>query len=182
MSTSQNMITAESVKTGFKLLGSLFCIVMIVIVLTRTDDEDHKGLNSVIAFTQVAMLVLLWGAPCGHYGGIPYIGWAWILLYAVSSICVGFRFKSEKTKKLKWAFIIGNAVLASISLVVTKCPLLEPFRKTKERVKFLARKMEDDSTRNRGKINFVDSAEYIRLMEDLNKKGQGEWVRNFKLK
>jgi len=177
------MSTSDSVKTGLKVLGSLFCIVMMILIPTSTNDPDHnQGLDIVIELTQLAMLVLLWWAPCGHFHRVPYIVWAWIPIYVLSSICVALRFKCEKRKNLKWAFIIGNAALFFISLGVTECPLLpDKIQEAKEKVKFLARKIEKDGARNRGKINFADSAEYVRLAKYLNANGQADWVRDFKL-
>jgi len=118
--------------TAFKLAGSIFCIVMMAIVVGQDTKKNFKELNTAIVVSQALMMVLLWNTEfiCGHFlGKIPYVILSWALLLLISGICVGVRFKDEtksKRKNMYLAFFAGNLILFALAFLLLRkkdCPM-----------------------------------------------------------
>jgi len=108
--------------TVFKILGSLFSIVLIAYITAQDSDnsDKHKGLDTTIVVTQALMMVLLFTSesfPKGRIGknGPSYLLLAWLILFVASTICLLLRFDLEKDDKWFLAFMIGNIALMLIS-------------------------------------------------------------------
>jgi hypothetical protein len=116
----------------FKVLGSLFSIVLIAYVTAQDSDNSskHKGLDTTIVITQALMMLLLFTSetfPQGKIGPLSYLQWTWGLLFIISTICLLFRFDLEKDDKWFLAFLGGNLILLVVSNVAFR-----PEGKTKD--------------------------------------------------
>jgi carbon starvation protein CstA len=149
---------------------------MIALLFTSEDCKDKEGLNHAILIVQILMVGLLWTGDwfgC-RYWKISYLVWAWLLLYAVSSILLAVRFKG-KAKKLMNAFLIGNAILLVLAIAQnqTKCNFFAVTKENKDQWKAEVLKYGQASKYG----NYQAQHEEARRLEKLLRNhGEGKWV------